>query len=211
MIPIIGYVNKLSARPGETLDFKISSSLKSPYEASLIRIRCADANPDGPGIREENINAAFAGSYPSNFKDVNSGSYGLIKSISQLNQLQDFTLSAKIWPTLTKKRTQSIISWKTQEGFTGLFGIDEAGNIFAQLGKQKISTSAPLMSRKWYHVWISFSAKDNLLSCNFTAISTRTSEVHSKQTTLEQPINACLLYTSPSPRDGLLSRMPSSA
>ena len=25
------------------------------------------------------------------------------------------------------------------------------------------------------------------------------------------PVNACLLYTSPSPRDGLLSRMPSSA
>ena len=25
------------------------------------------------------------------------------------------------------------------------------------------------------------------------------------------PINPCLLYTSPSPRDGLLSRMPSSA
>ena len=25
------------------------------------------------------------------------------------------------------------------------------------------------------------------------------------------PINTCLLYTSPSPRDGLLSRMPSSA
>ena len=28
---------------------------------------------------------------------------------------------------------------------------------------------------------------------------------------VEQTINACLLYTSPSPRDGLLSRMPSSA
>ena len=25
------------------------------------------------------------------------------------------------------------------------------------------------------------------------------------------PVNICLLYTSPSPRDGLLSRMPSSA
>ena len=25
------------------------------------------------------------------------------------------------------------------------------------------------------------------------------------------PVNSCLLYTSPSPRDGLLSRMPSSA
>ena len=28
---------------------------------------------------------------------------------------------------------------------------------------------------------------------------------------LDEPFNACLLYTSPSPRDGLLSRMPSSA
>ena len=30
-------------------------------------------------------------------------------------------------------------------------------------------------------------------------------------TTREELANACLLYTSPSPRDGLLSRMPSSA
>ena len=28
---------------------------------------------------------------------------------------------------------------------------------------------------------------------------------------LTDTINSCLLYTSPSPRDGLLSRMPSSA
>ena len=29
--------------------------------------------------------------------------------------------------------------------------------------------------------------------------------------TFEKPVNSCLLYTSPSPRDALLSRMPSSA
>ena len=29
--------------------------------------------------------------------------------------------------------------------------------------------------------------------------------------TLKVGLNSCLLYTSPSPRDGLLSRMPSSA
>ena len=28
---------------------------------------------------------------------------------------------------------------------------------------------------------------------------------------IENPAEGCLLYTSPSPRDGLLSRMPSSA
>ena len=31
------------------------------------------------------------------------------------------------------------------------------------------------------------------------------------KTTLLKKIDLCLLYTSPSPRDGLLSRMPSSA
>ena len=30
-------------------------------------------------------------------------------------------------------------------------------------------------------------------------------------TKIERPGTGCLLYTSPSPRDGLLSRMPSSA
>ena len=30
-------------------------------------------------------------------------------------------------------------------------------------------------------------------------------------TTIDSSLNTCLLYTSPSPRDGLLSRMPSSA
>ena len=33
----------------------------------------------------------------------------------------------------------------------------------------------------------------------------------SGKSTLIRCINSCLLYTSPSPRDGLLSRMPSSA
>ena len=35
--------------------------------------------------------------------------------------------------------------------------------------------------------------------------------VYAAAVILKKSINTCLLYTSPSPRDGLLSRMPSSA
>ena len=35
--------------------------------------------------------------------------------------------------------------------------------------------------------------------------------INDKNLSLIEQINHCLLYTSPSPRDGLLSRMPSSA
>ena len=34
---------------------------------------------------------------------------------------------------------------------------------------------------------------------------------HTAREIAQQPDTCCLLYTSPSPRDGLLSRMPSSA
>ena len=39
----------------------------------------------------------------------------------------------------------------------------------------------------------------------------RKDELYRKQEQIDAMINFCLLYTSPSPRDGLLSRMPSSA
>ena len=65
-------------------------------------------------------------------------------------------------------------------------------------------------------------AKDSLVSIEYpeavwsekTLNNGETVRTHSKDNTLRMTIHldqTCLLYTSPSPRDGLLSRMPSSA
>ena len=43
------------------------------------------------------------------------------------------------------------------------------------------------------------------------AVGIKKSSVHHHFPSKDLMVNACLLYTSPSPRDGLLSRMPSSA
>ena len=58
-----------------------------------------------------------------------------------------------------------------------------------------------------------FSPKDiikNLSKANMVTISPLEMLVKNKNNQIKKSI-ACLLYTSPSPRDGLLSRMPSSA
>ena len=44
-IPLIGYSDKLSLRPNETISFKISSNLKKSFSASLKRSISADPNP----------------------------------------------------------------------------------------------------------------------------------------------------------------------
>ena len=110
MIPLIGYGDRLSARPGETIEFKVSSQGPEPFEASLVRVICADPNPAGPGMLEEPVDAAFAGSYPSRVQPVRLGSYGRIDGTEPLGRLGSLTLMATIWPTTPDKGEQGILS-----------------------------------------------------------------------------------------------------
>ena len=50
---IAGYSDKLSARPGETIKFCVSSQASSDYKASLHQSISADPNPEGIGIIEK--------------------------------------------------------------------------------------------------------------------------------------------------------------
>ena len=61
MVPLIGYVDRFSGRPGERIAVKVSSRLAEPYQADLVRIVHGDANPAGPGLKFEEIGAAFCG------------------------------------------------------------------------------------------------------------------------------------------------------
>ena len=47
MVPLIGYVDRFSARPGERIAVKVSSQLGEPYQADLVRIVHGDPNPAG--------------------------------------------------------------------------------------------------------------------------------------------------------------------
>ena len=76
MIPLTGYINKLSAQPGGSLEFKISS--QSEYSARLIRIICGDPNPDGPGIKYEPVEgASLEGTHKGRVQPVHLGSYAI--------------------------------------------------------------------------------------------------------------------------------------
>ena len=63
--PLLGYTDRLSARPGEQVQVKVSSTLEGEFEASLVRIISADPNPAGIGVVVEKIKSDFAGSYPA--------------------------------------------------------------------------------------------------------------------------------------------------
>ena len=55
MLPLTGYADRLSVRPGETIRFHLSNATGADVEAKLARVVCADGNPAGPGILVEPV------------------------------------------------------------------------------------------------------------------------------------------------------------
>ena len=164
MLPITAYADRYSVAPGETIAFKVSSAASEDYEARLVRVISGDPNPAGPGIREQPVDAAFAGRYPSRVQPIYSGSYARVAGAAPLDALRSFTVTAIIWPTLpVLSRRQGLVSRvdaATGAGFT--LEIDEQGSLAATLsdgtGTSSASVGKALRARAWYRVFLSYDA-----------------------------------------------------
>ena len=66
MITILGYGDRLSVRPGDSIDFKLSvEDTERVFHADVVRLRCSDDSPEGPGFREAPVPSAVDGEYPA--------------------------------------------------------------------------------------------------------------------------------------------------
>ena len=164
MLPITGYADRYSVAPGQSIAFKVSSTAPEDYEARLVRVICGDPNPAGPGIREQPVEAAFAGRYRSRVQPIHNGSWARVAATAPLDTLRSFTVTATIWPTLPGlSRRQGLVSRidaATGAGFT--LEIDEAGALAAALGDGTgtvaLDTGKALRARAWYRVFLSYDA-----------------------------------------------------
>ena len=155
-IALIGYADRWSARPGDTISFKVSSRSDEPYQARLVRVISGDPNPAGPGIKEVPVAADFEGSWPSRAQDAALGSYARIQGASV--KAEALTVSATVWPTLPDREEQGIVSWLGNSGGLALLLDGERGasvRVATAQGPETVAVGKPLRSRAWYRVWAS--------------------------------------------------------
>ena len=157
---ISGYSDRISVRARETIRFMVSCDQPTAYRAQLVRIRCGDTNPDGPGYREIEVESAINGTYQGRIQPVHAGSYVLVPHAALVDEVRAFTLAAMIWPTIPGEREQTLIAyWDAGAGFE-LF-LDASGAPALRLGDGTGNTAVfasgvPIRAAEWCFVAAAF-------------------------------------------------------
>ena len=76
---IVGYCDPLSAAPGDTVRFMVSSLAAEAFDAQLVRIVCGDISPEGAGFQEIEVSHPINGRYPGEAQPIVSGSYAVVE------------------------------------------------------------------------------------------------------------------------------------
>ena len=160
MLRITGYSDRYSIRPGDDITFYVNSENGEDYEAKLVRLIHGDTNPDGPGYKEEEIDAPFDGNYTGRNQKIHGGSYVIIPHDERMS-VSSFTIQAFIFPTTPTKGRQGILTkWVNDTGY-GLF-VDDDGSLAVCIGDgnhvHKLSSGKPLLRKVWYLAAASYDA-----------------------------------------------------
>ena len=153
--PLTGYTDRISARAGEHIAFKVSSGGPAPYRAKLVRIVRGDPNPDGPPQKLEDLSKLFDGQFPSREQRAWPGSYALIERATSLGPLTSLSLDALIWPTLPADEPQAVLSRRDPASGAGFSFLLTATGMALEVGGAKVDVDKPLRPRTWYRVWAS--------------------------------------------------------
>lgn len=107
---IIGYCDPQTVRPGDTVNFMVSTYAEGPYEASLVKVINGDRLSPAGRFKTEDCPAPFSRQYPGRHQDISLGSYIHIDEADCLQELQSFTVALHIRPTTAHKGQQFLIS-----------------------------------------------------------------------------------------------------
>ena len=158
-ITLIGYADHITVRPGETIQFMVSSDTGAGYEAEIVRLICGDVNPQGPGYKEERVKTSVSGRYRGRRQEISAGSHVVVPGSPALTSL---SVAAMIWPTLPGDGVpQSLLANFSDEERRGfVLRLDEAGAVALSVGDgrrvETVSTALPVRAREWAWVGASF-------------------------------------------------------
>ncbi len=170
MPKILGYADRISAAPGETIRVMVSCNGLIQYNARLVRVIQGDVNPSGPGYQEELVPMDLGGPFNGRYQSINIGSYAVVQGAPPFNTETSLGMRAIIWPTTPGDEPQTILSQVDHESGCGFkFFIDINSAISIEIKSKgrwvsKVSTGVPIIPQRWYLVTGSYDIENSLLT-----------------------------------------------
>jgi N,N-dimethylformamidase len=154
-LPITGYLDRLSARPGERLVAHVSVAAGGACRARLLRAISVDANPAGPGRRFEDLSPLFDRTFEGRRQAIAIGSHARVDPAPRRSGAAR-TWTALVWTGLPTA-DRAVLS-DEGEGRRATLGIGPEGVELVLAwpgGEARLAAGRSLDPRRWYRLWAS--------------------------------------------------------
>jgi N,N-dimethylformamidase len=161
-IRISAYTDRLSVKPGDTLNVMASTDATDGVRAQLVRLVHGDERPDGPGFIERPVASLIDREWPARKQYIQKGSFLRVADPEgKLVPAGAFTLHAYIYPTLPGGGRQVLLGRWSVDGTGGFaLGINPSGRLEFWVGDgaraDAVAAEVKLVPQVWYFVAASF-------------------------------------------------------
>jgi len=161
MLKILGYPDRYSVAPGDTIAFKLSLEEGDHFDTRLVRVVNGDCNPDGPGLKFIHVPSDLDGRHRGRRQTIDAGSFMAVESMPALWR-SAFTFFAMIWPTRPAMPDQTILAqWDPARRAGFRIALDQGGCLAVNVGDgsgavERVAAGHPMLERQWYAIRASF-------------------------------------------------------
>ncbi len=169
-LPITGYLSRLSVRPGESLEAKISVRTACACRVRLARVISADANPNGPGLRYEDLSERFERGFEGRNQPIVSGSWAQIPG-PVLEPKTAYCWTALVAPSLERVEKRVVLYHSgPSEKLTISVGSTGVEMVLESRGTRHVlGAIGALRTRRWHRVWASLDPKSGRIAVGFVS------------------------------------------
>lgn len=152
-LPITGYLDRFSHRPGECFAVKVSVPGGGAARARLVRVISGDPNPEGPGLRFADCAAQFDHEFHARHQPIRPGSHARVAHPPR-RPAGPCTWSALALLEAMPPRDAALLS-EEQPGAAVTMGVGPKGAWAEITPGIRIEIGTPWPLRQWMRIWLS--------------------------------------------------------
>jgi N,N-dimethylformamidase len=155
-LPVTGYLDRFSHRPGERFEAKVSVRDGGAARARLVRVISGDPNPAGPGLRFEDLSQRFDMAFAGRRQAIQAGSLAVVPRAPR-RAAGPCTWTALVWLAAAPPAEAVVICEAEGDvAATLLIGRDGVtGMVSGAQGSVAVTTGHTPALRRWHRLWLS--------------------------------------------------------